>query len=100
MKIDIYMSCPACFSQGQSTSRQYWRHGWPCGGILTLDDQAKVACKKCSSSGRLIDMTLTCEEQHEYKIASIEGYAGAISTSAHFVNDGGISWLQSVLRNL
>ena len=101
MKFDIFMSCPKCFSSGINTTRQYWRHGYPCGGVLTLDQNAIVACKKCYSNGRLIDMTLICDDaNHNYQIASIEGYAGAISTSAQFVQTAGITWLQNVLNNL
>lgn len=101
MNIEIYMSCPACLADGFNTSRQYWRHGWPCGGILTLNDKGKVKCKKCKRSGNLLDMRLKCEEnRHAYKIATTEGYAAAISTSAHFANGAGIAWLQSVIQNI
>ncbi len=101
MNIEIYMSCPSCLSDGYNTSRQYWRHAWPCGGILTLDDKGKVKCKKCTSSGHLLDMKLRCEEErHTFRIATVEGYTSAISTSSHFVNGGGIAWLQSVLQHL
>lgn len=101
MKIELYMSCPNCLSDGFNTSRQYWRHTWPCGGVLTLDEFAKVSCKKCYRSGLLMDMKLKCEEnRHTYKVTTIEGYVTAISTSSHFVNDAGISWLQNVLTNI
>ncbi len=100
MKIELYMSCPKCLSEGYNTSHQYWRHIWPCGGVLTLDESAKVSCKKCHRGGRLLDMKLKCEEnRHSYKVTTMEGYAAAISTSAHFVNGGGIAWLQNVLIN-
>lgn len=95
------MSCPACLKEGFSTAKQYWRHSWPCGGILTLNDQATVRCSNCGREGHLLNMILKCEEdRHGFRIASIEGYAMAISTSAHFVNGAGIAWLQSVLKFL
>lgn len=101
MKIELYMSCPNCLSEGHNTSRQYWRHSFPCGGVLTLDEYAKVTCKKCHRGGRLLDMKLKCEEnKHTYKITTMEGYAAAISTSSHLVNEGGIAWLQNVLINI
>ena len=69
--------------------------------VLLLDDKGKVKCKKCTSSGHLLEMKLRCEEgRHTFKIATVEGYASAISTSSHFVNGGGIAWLQSVLQHL
>lgn len=101
MKIELYMACPSCLSEGHNTAHQYWRHSWPCGGVLTLDEFAIVACKKCFNKGRLLDMKLKCEEdQHTYRVTTIEGYAAAISTSAHLVNEAGVAWLQSVLINV
>lgn len=101
MRIELYMSCPKCLSEGYNTSRQYWRHSWPCGGVLTLDEKATVRCKKCFRAGKLLEMQLKCEEgRHTFKVATTEGYAAALSTSSHFVNEAGLSWLQSVLINI
>ncbi|WP_123906871.1 MULTISPECIES: hypothetical protein [unclassified Chryseobacterium] len=95
------MSCPRCLSEGNNTAQQYWRHSWPCGGILTLDEKARVSCKKCFSRKKLIDIQLKCEEgRHTYVVSTVEGYAAAISTSGHLVNECGMAWLKSVLVNL
>lgn len=101
MKIDIYMSCPVCLQEGYNTSKQYWKHSWPCGGRLTLDDKARIKCAKCRRGGHILGMKLKCSEgRHKFKVCSQEGYAAAISTSSHFVNGGGMSWLQSVISNI
>jgi len=99
MKIDIYMPCPICYSEGYHTSHQYWRHAAPCGGVLTLDEYATVECKSCLKSGNLKNMTLKCEQdRHKFKVATTKEYASAISSSAQFANGGGISWLQNILH--
>lgn len=101
MKIDIYMYCPACLAEGNHSSQQYWLHAWPCKGVLTLNDKGVIKCSKCRKSWKIMDTVLTCNEgRHSFAVTSQEGYAAAISTTAHFTEGGGIAWLQSVLKHL
>lgn len=102
MEFDIYMRCPACESDGYSSAQQYWRHGGPCQGVLRLSDKALIICGKCRKKWKLIDTVLSCDEgRHNFSVATKEGYAAAISTSAHFTSSAGaLAWLQSVLECL
>ncbi len=100
MRIDIYMSCPVCLSEGYNTPKSYWVKT-SCGSRITLDDKGIVRCKKGCHSSHILTNKFKCNNgRHDFKVASTAGLAAAISTSSHFVNGGGISWLQSVLRSL
>ena len=114
MRIEIYMPCPICVSEGRNSASEYWRHGSegglsgimfkPCNGILCLDERANIVCSKCGKTRHLQDAKLTCNSgRHKFAIAppnSTVSYAAAISAASHFSNAGGLDYLKSVMKHL
>lgn len=111
MKVEIFMQCPACHSEGRNSGSEYWRHGSdggltsfmfkPCNGVLCLDEKANVICSKCGKSRRLVDVKLSCSSgRHKFAVASNISYASVISTAAQFSEKGGLSYLMSIMEQL
>ena len=101
MKIELYMACPVCLEQGYNSAREYWLHSWPCSGQLYIDEHAEINCGKCRRSEHITKMKLRCgNDKHDFAVASVTGFAHAISTSSLLVDKAGLSWLQNALEYL
>ncbi len=100
-RINIYMLCPRCAAEHLQASKEYWRHGGTCQGILQLDEYANVICSKCGRSAHLTKMRLLCNSgRHVFFTPSVEEAALSLSCSAAFVNNMGMAWFQSVIKCL
>ncbi len=101
MKIDIIMACPVCLEEGYNSPRDYWLHDGPCQGVLTLDENAIVQCRKCRKKEKLTRMKLRCNNnRHDFSIPSTVGLAQAMSTSAQMANERTLAWLQNVIKQI
>ena len=100
-KIDLYIACPICVSSGRNTIRQYWTHHGACGGILCIDENAIIECRKCHKKAHIKDMRFICpDDLHHFGKASSAGLSEALSCSAQMVNASVMSWLISVIKHL
>jgi hypothetical protein len=100
MRIDIFMACPMCLSQGYSCTKEFWRHELD-GGVLTIDENANIKCKTCGKGDHLLNVQLSCHSgRHKYSVPNREYWASAISTSGQFVNNGGLAWLQRIMQKI
>lgn len=100
-RVNIYMQCPGCLSDNGYAEQEYWLHGRGCNGVLQLDEYANVICSKCGKNAPLTKMRLSCSSgRHVLFTPGLNATAASLSCSAAFVNNHGLTWLRSVIRNL
>ncbi|GIM59636.1 hypothetical protein [Capnocytophaga canimorsus] len=100
-KVDLYIPCPACMSNGINTVREYWTHYGVCSGRLCIDEYAYVHCRKCAKKALITQMKFSCPAgRHHFEVATTEGLCEAFSASAQMVNANANNWFINVMKNI
>lgn len=101
----LYIRCPVCIEKGIQTPVTYWSHyNNNCYGDIYIGDNAFFKCTKCGHSAHIMHWGYNCpthsNSQDEFVGAGLKAIAEAVSTAGQLVNDAGLEWLQTLLKNL
>lgn len=101
---ELHVSCPVCHEREIFTSRSFWSHH-NCGGTLFLGDNAYYLCNKCNKQSHVKDWKYGCPthsstDEIEFISSSSAGVAAVLCTAGMMVNEAGLTWLQTFLRNM